>query len=75
LDECFVVGLVDPGGGGEFGWGWVTVPESVGVGVVGGGECVGSVGLYFCGGAVVERGWGVESNAGVAVGVVVVVGF
>ena len=48
------------------------MPESVGVGGVGGVEGTGPFGADLDGGAVVERGGGVEADAGVAVLVVVV---
>jgi len=49
------------------------VAEPGGVGCVGGGEGGGPVGLDFGGGAVVDRGRGVQRDAGMAVLVVVVV--
>ena len=49
------------------------MPESGGVGGVGGVEGGGSCGADLGGGAVVDRCWGVQADAGVAVDVVVVI--
>src|SRR5687767_5170261 len=64
-------GLVDPGDGGELG-GCRWPAESFGVGVVGGGEDLGPGGLESWCLAVVDVGWGVQSEGGVVVDVVVV---
>ena len=73
MDEGFALGFVDPGGVGQLGWFGSAVSESGRVGGVGGVEGDGASLTDLGGGAVVNRGWGVESDAGVAMHVVVVV--
>jgi hypothetical protein len=62
--------LVDPGLGGHGGWVW-SVSESLGVGVVGGGEGVLAVLVDGVGGAEVDRCGCVPGDPGVSVDVVV----
>src|SRR5680860_746517 len=68
----FEVGLVDPGLGHHDRWVW-SATESLGVGVVGGGQGVLPVLVDRVGGAEVDRGRGVPRDPGMAVDVVVLV--
>lgn len=73
MDECFPVGFVDPRDLGKLRRRGRLVAESGGVRLVGGGERVGPGGADLGGGAVVDRRWSMEPDAGMAVDVVVVV--
>jgi len=68
----FEVGLVDPGLGHHDRWVW-SATESLGVGVVGGGQGVLPVLVDRVGGGEVDRGRGVPRDRGGAVDVVVLV--
>src|SRR5665647_3845673 len=68
----FEVGLVDPELGRHDRWVW-SATESLGVGVVGGGQGVLPVLVERVGGAEVDRGRGVPRDPGMMVDVVVLV--
>ena len=70
MDECFPVGFVDPRDLGKLRRRGRLVAESGGVRLVGGGERVGPGGADLGGGAVVDRRWSMEPDAGMAVDVV-----
>jgi hypothetical protein len=65
VDEGFALGVVDPRDGGELGWFGSSVAEAGRVRCVGGVEGGGALGADLAGGAVVDRRWGVEPDAGV----------
>ena len=73
MDEGFAFGLVDPRDGWQLRGFGPAMPESCRVRGVGGVEGDGALFTDFGGGAVVDRGRGVQPDAGVAVDVVVVV--
>jgi hypothetical protein len=73
VSGLLAVGLVDPRGGGKWGWFWRSGDEAFGPDRVGGGEDAGAVGAQLLGLAVVDGGGGHEPEGGVAVVVVVVV--